>query len=219
MSTTTNAGQPKRATWESRWTSAQRLEAWAGEMRVNVFRLAAVVLFYANHLVNVYLTRDQAIPAAYHAAVSALVLAWAVGIVAVHLCLVRRWVPPALKYITTGWEIMLITALVVIGQEPRTMLAILFFLVIAASGLRLSLPLVYVATLGSMAGYLFFLGYIRYWLQAPVEQRVPRPQQIVVLLGLGALGILAGQAVRQARRIAEGYAAVATPQEEAWPRG
>src|SRR5262249_28644646 len=90
-----------------------------------------------------------------------------------------RNLPPALKYVTTAWDIVLITLLLMLTRDPKTMLAVLYFLVVAAAGLRFSLPLVYVATLGTMAAYLYFLGYVRFWLQLAVEQRLSRPQQIV----------------------------------------
>jgi hypothetical protein len=90
-----------------------------------------------------------------------------------------------------------------IGRDARTWLATLYVLVIAAAPLRLSLPLVYVATLGSMAAYGFFLGYVKY--QLALEERLARPNQVIFALVLGATGILAGQMVRQARRLAAGY--------------
>src|SRR5262245_37440921 len=190
----------------TRWEDAQRIEGWAGEIRVNLIRLAALLIFYGHHLVNVFLIQDD--PSArgdYHAAVTALVLAWAVAILVVHLCLSRRWVPPALKYATTAWDLFLLTTLLLFGGDARSTLALLYFLVIAAAALRLSLPLVYAATLGAMACYAFFLGYVKFWLELPPKERLPRPQQIIFLLALGAAGIVAGQMVRQARRLVQGY--------------
>jgi hypothetical protein len=37
------------------WADARRLEAQAGEVRLNVIRLVGLAVFYAHHLVNVYL--------------------------------------------------------------------------------------------------------------------------------------------------------------------
>jgi hypothetical protein len=90
------------------------------------------------------------------------------------------------------------------GGDARSMLAVLYFLVIVAAPLRLSLPLVWLATLGAMAGYAFFLGYVRWRLELPSEQRLSRPQQVVFVLALGAAGLLAGQFVRQCRRLVYG---------------
>jgi hypothetical protein len=192
---------------EHSWRDAQRLEAWAGEVRVNLIRLAAIVAFYGHHLLNVFVLsrNDASLRGTYHATVTVLVLAWSLAALALHFCLTRRWVPPALKYVATGWDLMLITAVLVVGRDPKSMLAVLYFLVVVAAGLRLSLPLVWAATLGAMAAYGFFLGYVRFWLDLPAEQRLGRTQQIVFLLALGAAGLLAGQVVRQVRRMAGGY--------------
>ena len=188
------------------WFDAQRLEGYAGEVRVNLLRLTAIVVFYAHHLVNVFLIQDDpTLHGSYHATVTVLALAWAMAVLSIHFCLSRRWVPPALKYMATTWDLMLITALLVIGGDGKSMFAVFYFLVIIAAALRLSLPLVYSATLGAMAAYLFFLGYVRFGLHVADKERLSRPQQVVVLLALGAAGLLAGQVVRQVRRLLQGY--------------
>jgi len=197
------------------WAEVQRLEAWAGEVRVNLFRLAAIVGFYGHHLVNVFFIRDdQSFSGPYHTAVTSLTLAWALEVCVLHLCLSRRWVPPALKYVATCWDLMLITAVLVVSDDAKNMLATLYFLVIAASALRLSLPLVYAATLSAMAAYAFFLGYMRFYLEAPDSQRLARPQQIIFLLALGGAGLLAGQVVRQVRRVVTGYPVTVAEKED-----
>ena len=196
----------------TRWADARRIEAWAGEVRVNLIRLAAILAFYGNHLVNVYIwarsdavASDAAIAGRFHAGVTALVLAWSAAVLVLYVGLSRRWLPPWLPYAATAWDILLVTALLMLSGDPRTWLAVLYLLVIASAALRLSLPLIYTATLGSMAAYLFFLGYVRDWLKLLDEQRLSRPNQVIFVLALGAAGILAGQMVRQARRLVQGY--------------
>jgi hypothetical protein len=205
------------------WTEARRIEAWAGEVRVNLIRLAALLIFYGHHLVNVYVIQDEpAIQGVYHATVTLLFVAWTTAAAALHLCLTRRWVSPQIKYVSTLWDVALTTVLVAIAPDgPRSALLALYFLIIASTALRLSLPLVYVATFVAMAGYLLVLGYYvflvvgqeRYY--ASAELRIPRTQQVIWLLGLWAAGALAGQSVRQARRLVRGYVvAVAEEPEE-----
>jgi hypothetical protein len=187
------------------WSAAQRLEGLAGEVRVNLIRLAAIVAFYGHHLVNVFVIGDNpSLKGEYHVVVTSLVLAWALAVLIIHYCLMRRWVPSGLKYVVTAWDILLITTLLMVGRDGRSMLAVLYFLVIVAAPLRLSLPLVWTATLGTMAGYAFFLGYVRWRLEVPIQQRLSRPQQVVFLLALGAVGLFAGQFVRQCRRLVRG---------------
>src|SRR5271168_5212660 len=112
---------------DTRWTDAQRIESWAGEVRVNLIRLLALIGFYGHHLINFYLLRDDpTIDTAYHLAVTALVLAWSSGVLALHLCLSRRWAPSGLKYAATSWDMVLITALLLIGKDARTTLPVLY---------------------------------------------------------------------------------------------
>jgi hypothetical protein len=202
------------------WADARRIEAWAGEVRVNVIRLAALLAFYGHHLLNVYAFRDDpSLAGTYNEIVTALVVAWAAAVVVLHICLSRRWVPPALKYVSTGWDLMLVTVLLMVTKDPRTWLAILYFLVIATAPLRLSLPLIYFTTLGSIVGYGFFLWYVKYGLELPADQRLPRVAQVIVVLALGTAGILAGQSVRQARRLAVGYPVTVEESEGGEPGG
>src|SRR5205085_9256778 len=104
---------------------------------------------------------------------------------------------------------------------PHSPLVFLYFLVVAASPLRLSLRLVYAATLGAMAAatlmmgaYVFCLvGMEKYYTagdpwavpRATPPWLVPRASEVIFLLSLGAAGLLAGQVVRQARRLVQGY--------------
>ena len=210
---------------DTRWHDARRLEAWAGETRVNLIRAAALVGFYAYHLLNVYLlTDDPSLKGAYNLKVTSAVLAWALAVAALYLCLSRRWVPPALKYVATFWDLTLITVLLLADKKagPHSPLIVLYFLVVAASPLRLSLRLVYASTLGAMAaatlmmgGYVFgLIGQADYYAPGSLWM-VPRSSEIVFLLSLGAAGLLAGQVVRQARRLVQGYPVTVEDKREA----
>jgi hypothetical protein len=188
------------------WAVARRLESLAGEARVNLFRLLFLVAFYGHHLANVYLFGDESAGARqYHGNVTALALAWGLAVLVVHLCLLYRWLPPALKFVATAWDLILITAVLMLGRDAPSTLAALYFLVIIAAGLRLSLPLVWFAGLGAMTAYAAYLAFLRYGAELPADKRLPRPQQIIFLLALGAAALLAGQFVRQCRRVAAGY--------------
>jgi hypothetical protein len=212
---------------DTRWDDARRIESWAGEVRVNLIRLAAIVAFYGHHLVNVYLFRDDPyIAGPFHASVTALVLAWSALVLVLYIGLSRRWLPDWLPHAVVAWDLLMVTALLVLAASPtepgniqsanpRTWLTVLYFLVIASAALRLSLPLIYTATLGSMACYLFFLGVVAYGLKVPDGHRLGRTNQVIFVLGLGAAGILAGQMVRQARRLVQGYPVVVEDAEPA----
>jgi hypothetical protein len=200
---------------DERWADAHRLESWAGESRVNLIRATALVVFYGYHLLEVYVLGGEPTPetAAYHAKVTAIVLGWTAAIFLLHASLMRRWVPPGLKYAATFWDIALISALLVADPDgPHGPLVVLYFVVLTAAPLRLSLPLVYATTLGIMAAALGVMGHYvfvkvgREAYYAPDSPyRLARSGQVIFLLAIGAAGLLAGQVVRQARRLVGGY--------------
>lgn len=194
------------------WDDVRRLEEWAGETRVNLVRLAGIVLFYGRHLLEYLLASPGAyVRGPYHLRVTWLAAAWAVSVLLVRQSLLRRSVPDWLKYATTAWDLFLITLLCMFAGGPRSPLVLLLFLVVAMAPLRLSLRLVYATTAGAMMSYLCLLAYYAWFkigrekYYSTPELRIPRAEEAVYLLALLIAGLLAGQVVRQARRIAGGY--------------
>ncbi|MFI5402135.1 MAG: hypothetical protein ACHQ1G_04300 [Planctomycetota bacterium] len=182
-----------------RWTETRRLEEWAGETRVNLVRAVALVALYGQHLASWFFFRGPWLTRGYHTTITALVIAWAFLVLALHLSLGRRYVPWWLKYLATAWDAAMITVLVVVSGGVDRSLVALYFLVIAAAPLRLSLPLVWGATAAAVTGYAVLLGHAMWY--AP-SQRLPRQQQVIFVIALLVAGLLAGQLVRQARRAA-----------------
>lgn len=194
--------------------NALRVESWAGEIRVNAIRLVALIAFYGHHLIQTYLIQESnsSEDERYNLGVTIVVIAWALMIALLHVLLSRRMWPPSYKFMVILGDILLIVALGVLAGGPQTPLMALLFVVIASASLRMSLPLVYVATFGAWAGYLMLcayyawvkIGFDKYY--ATPELQVPRTQQIIMLLALGATGLMSGQCVRQARRLVGGPA-------------
>jgi len=205
-----------------RWDQVRRVEEWAGEVRVNLIRLAGIVLFYGRHLVEYLLAApDSPVRGVYHLRVTWVTGAWAAAVVLVRYQLARRVVPAWLKYATTAWDLFLVTLLCTLAGGPRSPLMLLLFLVVAMAPLRLSLRLVYATTAGAILAYLAVLaiyawgkvGYEKYY--ATPELRIPRSEEAIHVLALLVAGLLAGQVVRQARRIAGGYAVSVADKEGA----
>lgn len=190
-------------TSESRLHATMRTEAWVGEVRVNLIRLIALAMFYGYHVLNTFvISDDPALRGRFHQTVSLVVFVWAAGAVLLHVVLARRIMRPSLPLTVIAWDIVMVTALLCVTENPRSMVVTAWFLIIASASLRFSLSAVYLSAVGSLLGYLVFLGHTRYVLQVPDELRVPRTNQIVFAIALAVAGLLAGQSVRQARRIA-----------------
>ena len=99
---------------------------------------------------------------------------------------------------------MLLTGILTVADGPRSPLVVGYFLLIVLSTLRFNLPLVRVATVGSMAGYLFLLGYAKWFTDR--DLRLPRYHQIIFLLALALSGIVLGQVIRRVHGLAKEYA-------------
>jgi hypothetical protein len=219
----TDASLDRAAATPDPWPAARRIEEWAGEIRVNRIRLIAIAVFYARHLVDVYVRHDPAQTGRYHLAVTGVVVAWAVAAVVLHQFLLRRRVPAGLKFFSTAVDLLMLTLIGMIAGGPtKTPLVLLYFVIVACAPLRLSLPLVRFATLGAMACYLLLCAYYAWVLigwdkyYATPELRIPRATEAIMVLSLGAAGLLAGQVVRQMRRLVVGYpvtVAAASPTE------
>jgi hypothetical protein len=210
MTTDTQLGASIR---ERQWFIVSRWQEYEGEARANLLRIICVGAFYIIELVNHGmqigpLQLPQIVDDRFHASMTGLAVAWTIVALVTLVCLRTHVFPAALKYATTCCDVVLLTAVLMIADGPRSPLVIGYFLIVALAALRLSLGLVWATTLGAMAGFLFLLGFVKYF--APVERAatmaVPRYYQMIVLLGIALAGVILGQLIRRVRMMAEDFA-------------
>jgi hypothetical protein len=200
---------------ERQWFIVTRWQEFEGEATTNLLRIVGIGVFYAVELLNYHglrlggleLPKLDTIDRRFHYAVTALAVAWTLLSLGVLVCMRRRVFPLALKFVSTGCDLALLTSVLVLADGPRSPLLVCYFLIIALAGLRISLSLVRFATIGAACGYLFVLGYAKWFADAARHLRVERYQQIIFLLALGLTGIVLGQIIRRVRPIAEDFAA------------
>jgi len=216
-----NGAKTTSADLERQWFIVGRWQEYEGEARANLLRILGIGGFYLVELANHYGLRlgafemPRVVERPFHQAVTALAVAWTVVALAVLLCLSQRFFPRVLKYLSTGADVVLLTGILTVADGPRSPLVVGYFLVIALATLRLNLPLIWFATAGSVAGYLFLSGYAKWFTER--EIRVPRYHQIIFLLALVLLGIVLGQVIRRVRRLAQDYARRVRSGEEETP--
>ena len=208
--TTPAASHPDAA---QSWFIATRWEQYQAEGRANLLRLIALVLFYAVEVVRYYgvpldfLELSPAGPneAAFHWAIASLTALWVVEAAVVAWLLRLRFFPRWLPYASTAADLVLLTTVLMLGHGPKSPLLAAYFVVLAMAALRVDLPLIWFAGGGAAAGYLFLLGYARYF--APERDlRVPRFHELLFLTALALTTVALGQLVRRVRRLAADYA-------------
>lgn len=200
-------------TLEHRWLALERWQEYLGEYRAAILRLIGIATFYAVQLTNYYgfslgpleLPAQESVTREFHQSVTALAVAWTMLGVGVILCLRNRLFPWWLKFAATAGDLVLLTAVLMLADGPRSPLVVAYFVLVAMATLRFSLPLIRCATVGAMLCYLFLNGFARWFAERDIT--VPRYHQLIVLIGLALTGIVIGQAqrllIQSAKRLAE----------------
>ena len=212
-----SAAQGPTPSADRQWYIVERWQEFEGEGRTNLLRIVAIGVFYLVELAQYQWLppagADPAELASYHQKVTALAVAWTMVSLGVLLCLRMRVFPAFLKYVSTGCDLLLLTALASVDHGakspapdgPESPLVLAFFVIVALASLRFSLGLVWFATLGSMLGYLTLVGLRdKKWFDQ--DHAVPLTTQAITLLSLALTGIVLGQIIRRVRSLAEEYA-------------
>jgi hypothetical protein len=193
------------------WYIVGRWQEYQGEARANLLRLAAVAAFYAIELINYYgvdlgfMQLPKVSDLAFHKIVTAIAAGWVVLGVGVHLWLRLHLMPAALKYVSTGMDVVLLSLLLMVADGPKSPLILGYFLIPALACLRFQLRLVWFATIAAMLGYVWLLGWAT-WLASARDMRVPRYHELIVLTALALSGVIQGQVIRRVKSMAAEYA-------------
>lgn len=200
---------------ERQWYIVERWQEYEGEGRTNLLRILAIGVFYLVELANYHWLAPGAANldfTAYHQKVTALAVAATMVSLAVLLCLRMQIFPAFLKYVSTGCDLLLLTALASVEHGngnpapdgPESPLVLVFFLILALAALRFSLGLIWFATLGSMVGYMALVGLAdKTWFDA--EHAVPPVTQLITVASLALTGVVLGQLVRRTKSLAEDF--------------
>ena len=215
------------------WYIAQRWQEYDAERRANLLRIVGIGSLYLVHLMHYHglgigalqLADEGSVRWQFHVQVTLLAVIWTMLALGMLLALQQRIFPRWLKLFSTAADLALLTAILLIADGPRSPLVVGYFLVIVLATLRLNLPLVRFATIGSMLGYITLLGCAK-WPETfgrdlsgngDVDLRVPRYEQLIVLVAFALTGIILGQVVRRVRNLAEDFAGRVNTEGEGSP--
>jgi hypothetical protein len=212
--TTKAEGSPASA--DRQWYIVGRWQEYEGEGRANLLRLIGIATFYLIELINYYgvdlglVSMPAVVERDYHLAITLLTATWCALCASVLYCRKQGIFPYWLKFVSTGCDVLLLTAILTLSDGQRSPLVVAYFLLIALAALRFSLPLLWFATGSVVAGYLWLLGFAQWgelpgW--PPPALPLPRYAQVMFLAALVLTGVVLGQAIRRVRGIASEYAA------------
>ena len=196
---------------DRQWFISQRWQSFDGEARANLLRIITISVFYAIELAQVHLLAEPSeVLMSFHRGATLLCVVWSVVAIATLACLRMRFFSPLLKYVITAIDIVLLSCLILLTERgPESPLVLVYFLILAMSATRFSLPLVWCATGGCVLGYLSVLAIVDMrsgsaWFDA--DHPVAPTDQLVTIASLVLTGIVVGQVIRRARTIATDYA-------------
>lgn len=192
------------------WRIIQRWQEFVAETRTNLIRAVSIGVFYSiqffyfnfGEIAESELERARQ----FHQQCTLLSAAWFTLVLAIALCLAIKWFPGWLKYVSTGFDLALVTAIASIGSGSSSPLIFAYFLVLIMAALRFDLLLIRIATAGSCLCYLSVLGLTSQdWLpgfQIKTGKQVAGIEQLIVLAALILAGITLGQMIRRSRSMA-----------------
>ena len=205
-------GEPSTTTTTTKsWHIASRWQEFEGEMRSAVLRSILVIAFYSIQLIH-YFTLESGGDAdrIFHRQVTLAAVGWLFLSMSVLIALRGGFMPPLLKYIATGIDLGLVTLLAWLSHGPSSPLVLALFLVLAIASIRFRIGLIWFATLGAMACYMFLVGSVdKDWFDS--NHNTPVLTQAITLCSLASTGIVLGQIVRAARRMADAFLERADP--------
>jgi hypothetical protein len=212
---------------ERNWFIAQRWQEYDAEGRANLLRIVAVGLFYIVHLWSyvgsrgwlplpgvLQLAGQGEIDQRFHVAVTLLAVAWSMLALGILLCLQQQVFPRWLPYLSTSFDVVLLTAMICLGAAARSPLVVGYFLIMILATLRINLGLIRFSTGACALAYLCVLGCAKWpatfgldeFGRTAVAIHVPRYQQVITLFAILLAGVTLGQIVRRVRLVAEDYA-------------
>jgi len=189
------------------WYISQRWEEYSGEARANFLRLLCIMVFYWIHLINFFglswgpLEFPKVVDAQLHKAITFLTLSWTLLGCLVLLCVKKKIFPHQLKFVSTGFDVVMLTTILNVADGIRSPLIVSYFLIIALSAIRLSAALVWFSTSGAILGYLVLMVAAR----IKAEPKIPHYYSLIFLAALALCGFLLAQLLKRLRLISEDY--------------
>ena len=172
--------QKHRVREDRQWFIVGRWQEYEGKGRANLLRIAGIGSVLSIELVNYY---TGVVDRPFHQAATALALSWAMVALGVLFCLAEHFFPASLKFLSTAADVFLLTAILILGDGPKSPLVVAYFLLIVLATLRFNLRLIWFASIGSMLSYIFLLGYARWFTERDLRIAQLQPSHLPAGVG------------------------------------
>jgi serine/threonine-protein kinase len=173
-----------------------RLLRWARRQPALASTWAALVLFYANHLLCATVFRVEGVDASFHVFVTTLVVAWALLALGFQRLVQRPGWAEIGTFAWSGTDVGLFTLLLSRADGPKSALVVGYLLLVGGAALRYRPRLV-----GFVTG-LSLLGYLGLTLDAKLrrpEMAVRSHESFIFLLSLVLMGLILHLLARRGR--------------------
>ena len=184
------------------WFVFQRIQDVKSASRINLLRIVAILVFYGIVLTR-YITNDapeaDSVFTDYMWSSTRICGAWLFASVFVWIALYLRAFPPIVKYVTTFCDVILLTAIISVGTKAESNLIVIYFLLVAATFMRYSVPLVLFTTACSIFGYLTLVYNTPHFWDRPEGVDFPYVEMARVVAGLCMMALIGWQLIRGCR--------------------
>ncbi len=175
-----------------------RVRRWARRRPALAVTVAALGLFYVNHLVSLYVWKRPDEAGIFHRFVTGLLLLWLAGAVVFQYLARETRSNPVVIYSWAGMDVILFTALLCVADGPRSTILVGYLLLVAGTALRFRISLVWFVTGLSLTGYLWLV-LDAHWFR---PQLAPAPKAVLpFVLGLGMMGLIMHLLLRRVRQL------------------
>lgn len=182
---------------------AARWKDFEGETRVAVMRVVSIIVLYGIQLLHRFCFAVGSIPEKdFHKQATWIACSGLFISLGVLVLLLRPIFPSFLKYVTTSFDLALVTIVAWLGPGSHSSMILIYPMIIAMAALRFNLPLIWFATFTSMACYMLLVGASdNTWFDS--EHATKPIDQLITIAGFGGAGLAVGQIVRLSWRMEE----------------
>src|SRR5215472_17218803 len=137
----------------------QRRQTWAGDVTANRIRLVALAIFTVNEFINYSVL--HAVDKRFHTGSLLIIGLWFMCAAIFVWVLRHHYLPRSSPFLMASVDLLWMTWLLFLADGPKSPLIVIYFLIIALSGMRLNPSLSLYTGVAAVFGYLSVLQFVK----------------------------------------------------------